>query len=578
MAWSRPRLLLCGAALAASIAIPSSAFAQDAKTHLASADKAAAQKNWATAAAEYDAANKAEASAPAAEGVANAEYQQKHDAEAYAAYKKFVDDWGAKVAPYKRTLAESRMKEIAARTGELAVTVSEPGATIAIDDKAVGTSPLSTPLRLPPGPHRVRVTKDGFLPFDQAPNAVAGQSQTLDVKLQAQANKGRLSVREKTNKPIHVVVDNVDQGDAPWSGDLDPGEHQVSGRGPGVAAPPQRVVVERGKTAEVELASTSATAPLRVVTSDGKGLVYVDDKVVGEGQFTGDLPAGVHRIKVTREGYDPFEEEVTLQPKEPLVRTITLKLVANVQTSAIEKEGRALDGWYGGFGLIGMLAPAGFGSSPEQTCDNAPAEVASCDKGTNLGAGLNGFFGYHWDPVGVELFLGAHYDTQSPKIGWNASNSLPGLGPDPARSEEFTLHRAGGFGAIRVRVTLQSEKIRFTAAGGVGLGYMEVFMKRVDTLTSDPTVQDAFAPSAQGYLTPVLSLDPSIGYRLSQTLTAQLGFAILVESARAFDNVPTTNADPSHALGRLGITTPRYQLATGTEVYLGPFLGLMFGP
>ena len=577
MAWSRRRL--CGAALAALLAVPSTAFAEDAKTHLAAADKAAAKKDWAAAAAEYAAANKAEPSAPASEGLANALFQDKNDAGAYAAYKKFVDEWGSKVAPYKRTLAETRMKEIAARTGEITLAVSEPGATVTVDEKPVGASPLSAPLRLAAGPHRVRVTKDGFLPFDQAPNVVAGTPQTIDVKLQAASNKGRLVVREKTNQPIRVLVDGIDQGDAPWAGDVDPGDHQVSGRGPSVAATPQKVAVERGKTAEVEIVASSATAPLRVVTNDGKGIIYLDDKVVGEGQFSGDVPAGPHRIKVTREGYDSYEEDFVLQPKEPSAKTVTLKLVGKIETKAIETEGRGLEGLYGGFGILGVIAPAGFGSSPETTCNGAhPAELASCDNGTNLGAGLNGFIGYHWDPVGVELVLGAHYDTQSPKLVWNASSTDPGLGPDPARTEEFALHRAGGFGAIRVRLTLQGEKIRFSAAGGVGLGYMEVFMKRVATLASDPTVQDGFAPSPQGYLTPVLSLDPSIGYRLSPTLTAQLGFAILIESARAFDTQPRTSPDASHALGRQGISTPAYDLATGTEVYLGPFLGLMFGP
>jgi hypothetical protein len=582
MAWSRRRPR--GAALAALLLLlhaPAPAYAQDAKTHLAAADTAAAKKDWAAAASAYRASNAAEPSVQAAEGLANAEYQQKHDGDAYAAYGKFVQDWGDKVAPYKKILAESRMKEIAARTGELTITVSEPGAAIAIDDKPAGVSPLPSPLRLPPGPHRVRITKDGFLPFDQTPASVVGVGAALDAKLQPESAKGRVSVREKTGQPLRVLVDGVDQGDSPWAGVVDPGDHQVAGRGPGVAAAPQRVTVARGKTAEVELVAQSATAPLRIVTSDGKGTIYLDDKLVGEGQFTGDVPAGAHRVKVVREGYDTFEEQVDLKEKEPLVRSVTMKLVGKVETSAIQKETRGLEGFYGGFGLLGLLGPAGMGSTPEQSCDaaNPPAELVSCSKGTNLGAGVDGFFGYHWDPVGVELFLGGHYDHQAPSRTWVASSNDLGIGSDPPRTEDFALYRVTALGAIRIRLTLQGEKLRFSAAAGVGLSNSWVFMKRVVTSTQDPTLQDGYAPGAQSYLGPVLSIDPSIQYRLTPGVAVALGITMLVESPRAFDQIPTTPAQKTgHSLGPNPLSTPSYELASGAEVFLGPFVGMMFGP
>ena len=33
-----------------------------------------------------------------------------------------------------------------------------------------------------------------------------------------------------------------------------------------------------------------------------------------------------------------------------------------------------------------------------------------------------------------------------------------------------------------------------------------------------------------------------------------------------------------HSLGPSGLTTPAYDLATGTQVFVGPFIGMMFGP
>src|SRR2546428_9812509 len=109
---ARRRQVLCAVLVMQTIAVPTRALAQDAKTHLAAADKAAAKKDWPAAMSAFDAANKAEPSALASEGYANAAFQSKNDSEAYAAYDRFLKEWGAKVAPYKRVLAEARMKEI----------------------------------------------------------------------------------------------------------------------------------------------------------------------------------------------------------------------------------------------------------------------------------------------------------------------------------------------------------------------------------------------------------------------------------------------------------------------------------
>ncbi|MDB4938854.1 MAG: hypothetical protein JWP87_5826 [Labilithrix sp.] len=566
-----------------STLLPTVAFAQaaDAKTSLANGDKATRAKDWATAATEYAAANKAAPSADALEGLANAQYQQKHDTEAYAAYDEWLKAYGAKANAAKKKTNEARLAEIAARTGLLAVDSPEAGATITVDDKPMGTTPLPAPLRLSTGPHRVRVMKEGFLPFDQAPNVAAGATATLQVKLEAQSAKGRLSVREKTGKPLRVIVDNVDMGEAPWTGEVDPGPHDVAGRGTGVAAGPEKVAVERGKTQNVELVATSSVAAIKVATSDGKGLIYLDGKLVGEGTFTSEVPSGTHALRITREGYDQFEEQIELKDKETLARSVTLKLSSKIETGVVQKETGRLEGIYGGFGLLMTFLPSGMNSSMQKTCDGSdkPAELTSCDgQGGGIGGGLTGFIGYHWDPVGIELFLGAQYDQNSPTLKWGPSSTDPGLGPDPARTEEFAIRRIGGFGVLRVRLTFQGEKLRFSAAGGVGLSYRSMLLTRDTTADANVDFRDAFVPDAQSYLSPVLSLEPSLQYRLTPTTAIALGVSMLVESARSFDQIPTTKAEGGHSLGPSGLTTPAYELTSGTQVFIGPFIGMMFGP
>jgi hypothetical protein len=557
------------------------AFAQatDPKAQMAAGEKAAQKKDWAAALAAYEAANKASPSEGALEGVANAHYQMKHDAEAYAAYDEWLKTYGAKANAAKKKTAETRLKELGERTGAIEIAVSEGGATISVDDKPVGQSPLAAPLRLAAGPHRVRITKDGFHPFDQTPNVAAATTAKIDAKLEPQANKGRLTVREKTGKPIRVIVDGVDMGEAPWTGDVDVGQHEVAGRSTALSAAPERVTVERGKTREVELVASASTATIKISTSDGKGLIYIDGKLVGEGSFSGDIPAGPHKLRITREGYDPFEEDIVLEDKQTIARAVTLKIVSSVQTGPIEAERRALEGVYGGFGLPLYFSPSGFKASMQTLCDERPPpELGGCDKGSGIGFGVNGFVGYHWDPVGVELFLGASYDTASPKLDWNASSTDPGLGPDPARTEDFSLHRIGGFGAARVRLTLQSEKIRFSVAGGVGLSYKTILLERDAKAKSDPNQRDLFVPGAQGYWSPLISLEPAVYYRLGQPTSLGVGFTFQMEAAGAFGDNPKTPADGTRKIGPVGITTPAYELASGTQIFIGPFIGMIFGP
>lgn len=581
--FARSRLAVVMSVLLTVQAATLPAIAQDAKTHLTAGDKAAKAKDWAKALESFEAANKAQPSAEAQEGIASARYQLKQDGEAYEAYAAWLKLYGDKAPKPKKTAVEARLKELGDKTGAVSLDVSEAGAAITVDGKAAGSSPLAGPLRLSAGPHRIRVSKDGFLPYDQVPNVVAGGAASIQVKLEAQANKGRLAVKEKSGQAIRVLVDGVDVGDAPWTGEVTPGEHEVRGRSATLSAPAQKIPVERGKTADVELVAQSATAQLRVVTSDGKGVISVDGKVVGEGSFTSDLPAGAHKVKVSREGFDPFDQEIVLEEQKPKLVSVTLQVSSKIETSAVQKEGRRVEGVYGGFGLMGTLQPGGMGSTMEKSCTagDKPVELVGCDEGSGVGAGVSGFIGYHWDPVGVELFAAGQYDQIEPTRTWAAASTDPGaFAPDPARTEEFAIRRAGGAGALRVRLTLQGEKLRFSMAAGAGLSYRVLAMQRDTRLTADASQRSAFVPDPQSYLSPVLSVEPGVQYRLGPATAIAVGVTLLLENPNAFDSVPKTPPSSGERIGPTGsgLTTRSYDLATDTQLYVGPFLGMMFGP
>ncbi len=581
--WRRSASRLVAALGVLSVVASSTpAFAQagEAKAQIAAGARAARAKNWRAAADAYAAAVKADKSAVALDGLADAHYHLEEWTEAHAAYDDLLKTFGAKLARGTKAVATARLAEIEnQKTGRLDVTVNEAGAEVSVDGKPVGKSPLAAPLRLSAGPHQVRVTKDGFSPFGTPPNVVAGSTTKLAVKLEALANKAKITVREKGGAKVRVLVDGVDVGESPWSGEVEAGEHEISIRGQGLGAAPQRIKVERGQPQDIEVVASSTTAPVKLATSDGKGIIRLDDKVVGEGSFSGDIPAGPHKISITREGYDRFEEDITLKEREPFSKTITLKLVSAIETGTVVAAERPLEGIYGGFGLIGTVMPGGSSNDVQAGCESPPRELAGCSSPKqNLGAGLSGYVGYHWQPVGVEIFLAGQYDQSSPEADFNASTLDPGIGPDPARTESYAFRRAGGLAAARVRYTIQGERFRFSAAAGVGFSHRIIVVSRDTTSKVDGT-RDFFSPDSVNYWSPVISFEPSFQIRLGQPTALAIGMSLLLESASLLKGQPTSTAPSGEQrLGASGLTTPGYIVAEGAQVYIGPYIGMMFGP
>lgn len=348
----------------------------------------------------------------------------------------------------------------------------------------------------------------------------------------------------------------------------------TSAESPTSPAPPPASAVSP-PSAEPPAASA---VPVRIGTSDGRGLVYLDDRLVGEGSFAGDLAPGTYRLRITRDGYEPFEEALVVEG--PLARTVTLSLLTDVETGPVHAYER-LEGVYGGFTLLGMLTPGGTGNSIEQQCERPPSELVSCDAGGGIGGGVGGFIGYHWDPVGMELFVTAQYDTMSMRNDWDAASTDPGIGPDPARTEDFTLRRVGGAALARVRLTHRWSKISASFALGAGLSLRVMSLQRLTEAKDGSGARDLFVSDSPSYLSPIVGFEPSVSFRLSSGTALTAGAQLHLDAPATFLNGregPTTEAGGRHSLGLRGLSTPSYELASNMQIFVGPFVGMTFGP
>lgn len=549
------------------------------KAELAAGDAAAHSKDWSTALAHYEAARHVAPSARAQIGAADALYQLGRLGEAYEAYTETLTTYGPKLGPADKAVVNGRLKDLAGKTGWLSVRVAEPGADVQVDGQPIGLSPVPALLRVAVGSHIVRVTKEGFAPVETRGDVSPDGKDVLDITLVRAATQGHLVV-QSTGEPVRVLIDGVDVGVTPWEGDVAPGPHEVTGRTSTAIAPPQQVKVVAGASSSVQLAASSISAHLQIRTSDGQGLVVVDGSPKGQGAFAGDVAPGQHTLTVSRDGYQPYQKAVTLAPQETWAETVTLSPVVAV-TSNVTGAERPIEGIYGGLGLTGLFGVGGQGTELETGCTTLGA--SSCNTPSPRGGGLFGYVGFTWNPVGFELLLAGAFDTVAQTAtytGAGGSNASPYA--SPARVETFHFYRGGGIGAVRARAIFPIGSIvRATVAGGLGLSYKQMFMTRRAVATSGGA-EDFYVPESVGYLSPAITAEVGLHLRLTPTFALAVGALLWADSA----SIAGSNSVPPEAPRNLlaanqapqPIPTPEYHLATGPQVFLGPYLGFQFGP
>ena len=123
--------------------------------------------------------------------------------EAVDTLQRYLTEAGSGLSAERRGQVESEIATQRSRIATLAVTVSVPGATVALDDLEVGTAPLSAPLRLSAGEHVVSARAEGFETARYRFRIAGGAQQDVSLEL---VPRGETSARLR----IEVDVPGAD--------------------------------------------------------------------------------------------------------------------------------------------------------------------------------------------------------------------------------------------------------------------------------------------------------------------------------------------------------------------------------
>lgn len=223
----------------------------------------------------------------------------------------FLDRESAKVRPY---------------VGALALAIPEVGASVVVDGRPRGTSPLAAPLRVSIGTHLVRVAKAGFAPFESRVEVSSGATRRVDVALEILQASGRLSVIELKGQPAEVLLDGIPVGQTPWEAVVGTGEHTVSLRGQQtLGTQPVRAPVTVNQTTVLRLGLEALDAEVRIEPVPVSATVAVDGVSFGRGAWEGRLRSGPHQLEVGQEGFVAQRRTLVLQANKREALTVSLE-------------------------------------------------------------------------------------------------------------------------------------------------------------------------------------------------------------------------------------------------------------
>ncbi len=226
----------------------------------------------------------------------------------------------------ERTLAQRAVAELRELVGTIEIVGAEPGAAIVVSGQNRGEYPPVVPLRVTAGTHLVRISKEGFEPFETRVDVAGGQTARVEAKLRVLKKSGRLKVREQAGKTLEVVVDNVTVGQTPWEGVVGVGDHTVMLRGKDkMGSAPAAAPVKAQQLTSITLLAEELDASMRVDPTPVGATVAIDSVPVGRGAWLGRLKSGTHRVDVKLDGFVPVTKQVKLERGGREIVAVTLE-------------------------------------------------------------------------------------------------------------------------------------------------------------------------------------------------------------------------------------------------------------
>ena len=235
----------------------------------------------------------------------------------------------ATLSAEQRERAQKTLADQQQRIARVSVTTVPAGARIDVDGVEIASTPLTGPLRVAEGSHVIGAVAEGYA-HARKEIIVAGNadaSVSFELVLGVAKRPANLTIRSRI-VDAEVLLDQQSIGKTPLSSSLavPAGQHAVELRRAGYQSSKQQVQVGESSTAEVTLdlaidsqALAKEGADLTISVREPNLNLSIDQEPLRLYTGTLRLPKGAHHLHLEQAGYEPFDQDVTLDSNQPLL-------------------------------------------------------------------------------------------------------------------------------------------------------------------------------------------------------------------------------------------------------------------
>jgi hypothetical protein len=187
----------------------------------------------------------------------------------------------------------------AAAEGRLQINSPAPGAQVYIDNRLVGSTPLST--TVPPGSHTIRVAADGFDPFVRRVEVEANKNHAISAELVP----GRGTVEFLASaRGAKVIIDGQKEWPLPVRlSDIAPGSYRFEIQAPGFDSYAGEFQFSAGRNVFIYQDLVSSRGKVDILSQPDGATVFLDGEPVGTTPLSlEDVPAGRHVVRMELAG------------------------------------------------------------------------------------------------------------------------------------------------------------------------------------------------------------------------------------------------------------------------------------